>query len=85
MYLFQLNIGGKIWNFLSLYRSPSQTQAEFEKLIDNLKLNFENLCPNNPFLILWIGDLNAKSKIWYCHEKSSHKGNAIENATAQFG
>ena len=26
---FELNIGGKICNFISLYRSPSQTQDEF--------------------------------------------------------
>ena len=32
-----------------------------------------------------IGDLNAKSKNWYCHDKYSHEGNAIENVTAQFG
>ena len=33
-----------------------------------------------------IGDVNAKSKNWYCHDKSSHEGNknvtAIENVTA---
>ena len=81
---FELNIGGKICNFISLYRSPSQTQDEFEKFIDNLELNLNILCQNNPFLIVLIGDLNAKSKNWYCH-KSSHEGNAIENVTAQFG
>ena len=45
----------------------------------------EILCQNNPFLIVLIRDLNAKSKNWYCHDKSSHEGNAIENVTAQFG
>ena len=59
---FELNIGGKICNFISLYRSPSQTQDEFEKFIDNLELNLETLCQNNTFLIVLIGDLNAKSK-----------------------
>ena len=82
---FELNIGGKICNFISLYRSPSQTQDEFEKFIDNLELNLETLCQNNPFLIVLIGDLNAKSKNWYSHDKISHKGNEIENVTAQFG
>ena len=81
----ELNIDGKICNFISLYRSPSHTQDEFEKFIDNLELNLEILCQNNPFLILLIGDLNAKSKNWCCPDKSSHEGNAIENVTAQFG
>ena len=43
----------------------------------------ETFCQNNPFLIVLIWDLNAKSKDWYCHDKSSHEGNAIENVTAQ--
>ena len=82
---FELNIVGKICNFVFLYRSPSQTQDEFEKVIDNLELNLENLCQNNPFLIVLIGDLNAKSKNWYSHDKTSHEGNEIENVTAQIG
>ena len=48
-------------------------------------LNLKTLCQNNPLLIVLIGDLNAKSKNWYSHNKSSHEGNEIENATAQFG
>ena len=82
---FELNIGGRICNFISLYRSPSQTQDEFEKFINNLELNLENLCQNDPFLIALIRDLNAKSKNWYSHDKTSHEGNEIENVTAQFG
>ena len=82
---FELNIGGKICSFISLYRSPSQTQDEFEKFIDNLELNLEILCQNNPFLIVLVGDLNVKSKNWYSHDQTSHEGNEIENVTAQFG
>ena len=79
---FELNVGCKIYNFISLYRSPSHTQDEFENFFDNLELI--NLRQNNPFLTVLIGDLNAKSKNWYSHEKSSHEGYAIENVTAQF-
>ena len=70
---FELNIGGKICSSISLYRFASQTQNEFEKFIDNLELNLETLCPNNPFLIVLIIDLNVKSKSWFCHDKSSHE------------
>ena len=80
-----LQVGCKICNFISLYRSRSQTQDESEKFIDNLELNLETLCQNNPFLIVLIGDLNAKSKNWYSREKTSHEENEIENVTAQFG
>ena len=41
---FELNVGSKICNFISLYRSPSQTQDEFEKFIEKLALNFGSLC-----------------------------------------
>ena len=57
---FELNIVGKICNFISLNRSPSQSQDEYEKFIDNLELSLETLCQNNPFIIVLIGDLNAK-------------------------
>ena len=82
---FEVNIGGKVSNFNSLYRSPSQIQNEFEKCIGNLELNLETLCQKNPFLIVLIGGLNAKSKSWYSHDRSSHEGNEIENVTAQIG
>ena len=82
---FELNIVGKICNFISLNRSPGQSQDKFEKFIDNLELNLETLCHNNPSLIVLTVDLNAKWKNWYFHDKSSHEGNEIENVTAQFG
>ena len=77
---FELNIGGKICNFISLYRYPIPTQDEFEKFIDNLELNLESLCQNNPFLIVFIENLNAKSKNWSSRDKSSH-----DLVIAQFG
>ena len=71
----------KFCNFISWYRSPSQTQDEFEKFFDNLELNLETLYQNSPFLIVLIADLNAKSKSWYSHYKTSHEGNEIEIVT----
>ena len=51
------------------YTDLGLTQNEFENLIDNLELNLKSLCRNNPLLIVLIGDLNAKSKNWYSHDK----------------
>ena len=34
---FELNIDGKICNFISLYRSPRQNQEEFENFLENLE------------------------------------------------
>ena len=51
----------KTCNFLSLYRSPSQSQDDFEAFTENLELNLENLVQRNPFLVVAIGDFNAQS------------------------
>ena len=59
---FELNVDGKISKFVSLCRSPSQTQDKFKKFIGVLELNLESLCQNNSFLIVLTGYLNAKSK-----------------------
>ena len=39
----------------------------------------------NPFLVVAIGDFNAKLSSWFCHDKTNFEGDAIENLTSQFG
>ena len=81
---FELKIGDKLCNFVALYRSPSQTQDEFEKFYDNLELNLGILSQKNPFLVVAIGDFNAKSKSWYINDSTTSQGNVFENITSQF-
>ena len=50
---FEINIGGKMCNFLCLYRSPSQTRDTFETFADNLELTLDKLT-NNKLLSLVI-------------------------------
>ena len=52
----ELKIGDKICIFIFLYRSPSQTEDEFEKLSLNLERNLDELLQNNTFLVIDIGD-----------------------------
>ena len=59
---FEIMIGNKICNFITLYKSPSQNQDDFQAFIDNLEMNLETLAPKNPFLMIVIGDFNAKPK-----------------------
>ena len=40
---FELKIGDKLCNFISLYRSPSQSQDEFENFSENFERNLDNL------------------------------------------
>ena len=44
---FEINIGGKMCNFLCLYRLPSETWDIFETFADNLKLTLDTLTNNN--------------------------------------
>ena len=60
---FEMKIGEKLYNFVALYPSPSQSQDEFETFAKNLELNFDTILANNTFLIAVLGDFNTKS-IW---------------------
>ena len=53
---FEIMIGNKICNFITLYRSPSQNQDDFQAFIDNLEMNLETLAQRNPFLMVVVGD-----------------------------
>ena len=61
----ELKVGDKMCNFVVLYRSPSQSQDEFETFSDNFEMTLDILAQKNPFLMTTIGDFNAKSKDWY--------------------
>ena len=78
-------IENKISNFITLYRSPSQNQDDFQAFIDNLEMNLETLAQKNPFLAVVIGDFNAKSKNWCSQDSTNFQGITIENLKSQFG
>ena len=44
---------GKICRFFSLYRSPNQSQDDFESFTNNFELNLDAVTGNNPFFIFW--------------------------------
>ena len=80
---FELKIGNKVCNFISLYRSHSQTLDVFETFFKNSELNLENIVHRKPFLVEAIGDFNAKSSKWHCQDKSTFEENVIDNIASQ--
>ena len=52
---------------------------------DNLELNLDTIANKNPYLIVILGDFNAKSSNWYKHDKTTYEGSKIEAITSQFG
>ena len=79
---FELKIGDKSCNFIALYRSPSQSQDDFETFSDNFEMTLETLAQKGSFLTTIIGDFNAKSCNWYSHDKTNFEGSTIESMTS---
>ena len=56
-------VGDERCNVITLYRSPSQSQDQFESFKENLELNFESAMQNNPFLIVLLGKFTLNQVI----------------------
>ena len=81
---FELRIGEKTCNFIALCRSPSQFEDIFESFCENFERTLGNLAQNNPFLLVDIGEFNAKSTNWCANDQTNFEGNKIEHKTSQF-
>ena len=82
---FEFRIGDKTCNFVVLYGSPSQSQDVFESFCENVEITLDNLAQNNLFLLVAVGDFNAKSTNWCANDRTIFEGNKIEHITSQFG
>ena len=82
---FVMKLGDKICSFVSLYRSPNQSEDDFENFYNNFELTLDAVSATNPFLIVAIGDFNAKSSNWYTGDTTAFEGSKIEAITSQFG
>ena len=86
----EILFGGKICNFISLYRSPSQSSDTSDKTIvrqdfaDNLELNLNKIANKSLYLLVVLGDFNVKSN-WYKHDKTTYESSRIAAITSQFG
>ena len=82
--LFELQIGSKICNCTSLYRSPSQTADNFDSFLDNLKSSLDAMTDNNPFLVVAIAYFNARSSSWCINDKSNYEGTKINCLATEY-
>ena len=81
---FERKIADKICNFVSLYRSPSQSKDEFESFANYLELNLDSIVHRNPYLIVVLGDFNAQTKECYPLGKTTYEGTRIDGITSRF-
>ena len=75
----------KLFSFISLYRSPNQSSDDFVSFLDNFELTLDTLAQKNPFLMVALGDFNAKISNWYNKDITSDEGRKIEAVTSQYG
>ena len=81
---FEISFAGKVCNFISFSRSPSQSHNVFETFAHNLELNLATIANKNPYLIVILCDFNAESSNWYKHDKTTYEGSKIKAITSQF-
>ena len=82
---FELRIGGKCRKFSRLYRSPSQTQDEFEIFLKNFELTLDKICENNPFMTVVLCDFNAKYNNWCKADITSLDRSKIGTIASNYG
>ena len=81
---FDLIISNKLCSFVALYRSPSQSQEDFALFPDNFEMTLDLDSKKNPFLLVVLGDCNAKLSQWHDKDSSTFGGISTENITSQF-
>ena len=78
-------ISNKLCSFVALYRSPSQSQDDFATVSDNFEMTLDLVSKKNPFLLVVLGDLNAKLSQWHDKDTSTSEEISIESMMSQFG
>ena len=75
----EFSIGKKICRLISLYRSSSQNQEEFNTFLENLESNLETASLSNPLVTILFSDFNAKYAIWYSKDNSTTEGSKLRS------
>ena len=82
---FDLIISNRLCSFVVLYRSSSQSQDDFATFSDYFEMTLDLVSKKNPFLLVVLGDFNAKLCQWHDKDSSTSEGISVENITSQFG
>ena len=70
---------------ITLYRSPSQNQSEFEHFFLSLEKLLCNIRSKDPAFTILLGDFNARSKSWWIHNIIKNEGTQTESISALYG
>ena len=75
----------KKYFFAVLYRSPSQTSAEFEDFTNNFELMLSKMSAENPYSVVITGDFNCRSSQWWENDIDNEEGKIFEPFTSDLG
>ena len=79
------NSTGKKYFFTVLYRSPSQTQEQFQAFTDGFELMISKMAAENPYGVIVTGDFNCHSHQWWENDIENEEGKMFEPLTSDFG
>ena len=83
--IFEVSIKNKRGYVVSLYRSPSQTQDEFDIFLINLEQSIGDIIVKNPLFVLITGDFNVRSSNWWKNDLSTSEGIQVDSLTTSYG
>ena len=64
--------------FVTLYRSPSENNLQFEDFVDKLQGIVEKIQAENPHSVILMGDFNFRSPQWWAGDVQQPEGTALE-------
>ena len=80
-----MSIKSKRGYVVSLYRSPSQTQDEFDIFLISFEQLIGDIIAKNPLFVLITDDFNVRSTIWWKNDLSTSEGTQVDSLTTSFG
>lgn len=67
-----------------MYRSPSQTNDEFEQFLKSFEEILISISERNPSFIVILGDFNARSASWWAENITNFEGSQTELLTTYY-
>ena len=81
----EIQLNRKKYFFAVIYRSPSQTQSEFDNFTDNFELMLSKMHSENPFCVIFTGDFNCRSTQWWENDIENNEGKLFEPLSSDLG
>ncbi len=81
----EIQLNKKKYFFVVVYRSPSQSNSEFDDFILNFELLLSRMQNENPFCVVFTGDFNCRSTQWWEHDVANNEGRVFEPFICELG